>query len=314
MKKLISNTKLLVFSLCLFAAVSSCSKDDDDDNNNVPNTIAKVVSDDGDLSTLEAAVVKANLTATLSGPGPLTLFAPTNEGFDNAGITTADIDAMASSDLEKILLYHVIPSEIFAANVPAGPNAKVITAGGDSVFVTNNSSGVFINGVKVEQADIDATNGVIHKINNVLMPAVGNIVGTVQADTSFSFLAAALIHASTGTYNLIDILSAPDLHTVFAPTNDAFRAMGLSNTDQINALDPDALAYILLYHVINDRKFSSDLADGQQLALNTKPINITTSSSFTVKGTNNTTASNVIKANIVATNGVIHVIDQVLAP
>lgn len=313
MKKLISNTKLLVFSLCLFAAVSSCSKDDDD-NNNVPNTVAKVVSDDDDLSTLEAAIVKTNLTATLSGPGPLTLFAPTNEGFDNAGITTADIDAMASSDLEKILLYHVIPSEIFAANVPAGPNAKVITASGDSVFVTNNSSGVFINGVQVVQADIDATNGVVHKINNVLMPAVGNIVVTAQADTSFTFLVAALMHASTGTYDLVSILSAPDLHTVFAPTNDAFRAMGLTSIDQINAFNPDALAYILLYHVINDRKFSSDLSDGQQLALNTQPVTITTSGGFTVKGTKNATASNIIKANIVATNGVIHVIDQVLTP
>ena len=261
-----------------------------------------------------AAVVKANLTATLSGPGPLTLFAPTNEGFDNAGITTADIDAMASSDLEKILLYHVIPSEIFAANVPAGPNAKVITAGGDSVFVTNNSSGVFINGVKVEQADMDATNGVIHKINNVLMPAVGNIVATVQADTTFDFLEAALIHASTGTVDLIDVLSAPDLYTVFAPTNDAFRAMGLTSIDQINAFNPDALAAILLYHVITDRKFSSDLTDGQQITLNTQPITVTTSSGFTVQGSENETASNVIKANIVATNGVIHVIDQLLAP
>ena len=305
--------KTVLFALCLFAAVTSCSKDDDD-NNNAPNTVAKVVSDDDDLSTLEAAVVKGNLTATLSGPGPLTLFAPANEGFDNAGITSADIDAMASSDVEKILLYHTIPSEILAAGVPAGPNAKVITAGGDSVFVTNNSNGVFINGVKVVQADIDATNGVVHKTDNVLMPAVGNIVVTAQADTTFSFLVAALTHASTGTYNLVSILSGPDLHTVFAPTNDAFRAMGLTSVDQINALLPDALAYILLYHVMDGRKFSSDLVDGQQATLNAQPITVTTSGGFTVHGSDNGTASNVIKGNIVATNGVIHVIDQVLEP
>ena len=140
MKNQILKNKFLVLTLFVFAAVSSCSKDDDNNNNNAPNTVAKIVSDDADLSTLESAVVKANLTATLSGPGPLTLFAPTNEGFDTAGLSSADIDAMASSDVERLLLYHVIPSEIFAGSVPAGPNEKVITANGDSVFVTNNAS------------------------------------------------------------------------------------------------------------------------------------------------------------------------------
>jgi uncharacterized surface protein with fasciclin (FAS1) repeats len=280
----------------------------------MPNTVAKVILDDGDLNTLENAVIKANITETLNGPGPLTLFAPTNEGFDNAGITSADIDAMASSDMENLLLYHVIPSEIFAANVPAGPNEKVITANGDSVFVTNNSNGVFINGVQVVQADIDATNGVVHKIDNVLMPAIGNIVETAQADTSFTFLVAAIIHASTGLYDIEGVLSDGDLHTVFAPTNNAFRTFGLESIDKINAVDPDLLGYILLYHVINGRKFSPDLPDGLQSTLNGQPITVTTSGDFTVQGKTNTSASNVLKANMVATNGVIHVIDQLLTP
>ena len=315
MKKLFLKSKVAVFTLCLFVAASSCSKNDDD--NNTPNTIAKVVSDDPDLSTLEGAVVKAGITTILSGPGPLTLFAPTNDGFDNAGISTSDIDAMASDDVKKLLLYHAIPSKILAADVPAGPNAKVITANGDSVFVTNNSKGVFINGVQVVQADISATNGVVHKIDNVLVPASGNIVETAQADTALTFLVAAVVHASTGSVDVAGVLSGSDILTVFAPTNNAFRAAGFTSIDQINAANPDVLAGILVYHVLNGRIFSSDLTDGQ-VAATLKPGSSVTigvsSSGVTVKGTTNTSASNVIKANIVATNGVVHVIDQVLLP
>ncbi len=201
MKRLFLKSKVAVFTLCLLVAASSCSKNNDN-NPTTPNTIAKVVSDDPDLSTLEGAVVKADLAATLSGPGPFTLFAPTNDGFNNAGISTSDIAAMTSDNVKNLLLYHTIPSKIMAADAPAGPNAKVIAANGDSVFVTNNSKGVFINGIQVVQADVSATNGVVHKINNVLVPASGNIVQTAQADTALTFLVAAVVHASTGSVDM----------------------------------------------------------------------------------------------------------------
>jgi uncharacterized surface protein with fasciclin (FAS1) repeats len=315
MKRIIVKNKFLVAFAFLAIVISSCSKDDDN-NNNTPNTIANIVATDADLTTLQAAVVKGNLTATLSGTEPYTLFAPTNTGFENAGITSADLDALSSADVSKLLSYHLIPSTILAAQVPVGPNAKVITQSGDSVFVTNNSNGVFINGVKVVKADIVATNGVVHKIDNVLKPAVGNIVAAAQADTSLSFLVAAIVHASTGDIDVAGLLSGGTILTVFAPDNNAFRAAGFASIDQINAADPNALAGILAYHVVNGRIFSSDLTDGQMpatLAGATVTIGVS-SGSVTVKGINNSTAANVAKANIVATNGVIHVIDQVLLP
>jgi len=315
MKSLIS--KAALFS-CLLAvtAIVSCSKDDDDGNNPSSNTISDVVAADADLSTLESALVKANLTATLSSTGPFTLFAPTNEGFTNAGITADVLNSISTTDLSNILLYHVIPSAIPAAGVPAGPNAKVIAANGDSVFVTSNANGVFINGIQVIQADISASNGIIHKTGNVLIPAVGNIVETAQADTSFTYLVAAVLRASTGSSDIAGILSGSDILTVFAPTNNAFRAAGFPTIDAINAADPDALAGILTYHVIAGRIFSSDLTNASMPATlggATVTIGVSTSGA-TVKGTANATPSNITKANIVATNGVIHVIDQVLLP
>jgi uncharacterized surface protein with fasciclin (FAS1) repeats len=315
MQKLISKAGLF-FCLLAVTAVVSCSKDDD--NNKPPsNTISDVVAADADLSTLESALIKANLTATLSGTGPFTLFAPTNEGFTNAGITSDVLNSISTTDLSNLLLYHVIPSLIPAAGVPAGPNAKVIAANGDSVFVTSNANGVFINGVKVIQADITASNGIIHKTGNVLMPAIGNIVETAQADTSFSYLVAAVLRASTGSVDIAGILSGNDILTVFAPTNNAFRALGFPTIDAINAANPDVLAGILAYHVIEGRIFSSDLSNGIMPATLAGGATVTigvSASGASVKGTSNTTASNITKANIVATNGVIHVIDQVLLP
>lgn len=315
MKNFISKTRLFIV-LFAVTAVVSCSKDDNDGNNPSSNTISDVVAADADLSTLQSALVKANLTATLSGPGPFTLFAPTNEGFTNAGFTSDVLNAISTDDLSNLLLYHVLPSSIPSDSVPDGPNAKVIAANGDSVFVTSNANGVFVNGVKVVEANIPATNGVIHKIGNVLVPAVGNIIATLQADTSFTFLVAAVTHASTGSVNVAEILAGSNILTVFAPTNNAFRAAGFTSVDLINAADPNLLAGILAYHVIPGRTFSSDLTDGATLTTltNTTVTIGVSSSSATVKGNANLTPSNITKANTVATNGVVHVIDQVLLP
>lgn len=303
---------VLFVAVTLFA-LNSCKKDD----NPAPasNTITDVVSNNSNFSTLKAAVLKADLATTLSGTGPFTVFAPDDNAFQQAGITTSVLSSLTPADVSKILLYHTLGAKVMAAQVPAGPNAAVATAGGDSVYVTSNSNGVFINGIKVTQADVAATNGVIHVIGGVLMPPAGNIVEIAQGDTTFSLLVAAVLRASQGTTNVAQVLSGNGPFTVFAPTNNAFRAAGFPDAAAIQAADPDLLAGILTYHVIAARVFSSDLTEGAQpTTANGGKVTISLSGGATVKGNSNTTASNIIATNIVATNGVVHVIDQVLLP
>lgn len=306
--KLKSLMAVLSLSVLVFT-VSSCDKDDDAPA--TPPTITAQVVASPDLTLLESAVVKANLAATLDGPGPFTVFAPTDAAFAASGITAATINTLTSAQLQTILLYHTLPAEVFASNVPAGPNAKVITASGDSVFVTRNGTGVFVNGINVTQADIDASNGVIHLLSRVLLPPAGNIVEVAQANPSFTYLVAAVVRA-----NLATALSGPGPLTVFAPTNDAFIAAGFPTIASINAADPAVLAGILTYHVVAGRVFSSDLTNGATPAtLNGKTVTIgITGSGATVKGITNTTASNIIGTNVMARNGVVHVIDRVLLP
>ena len=298
----------------LFVLSSGCKKDNNRPQSN-GNTITDVVSTNASFSLLKSAVVKADLATTLSGTGPFTVFAPSDSAFLGSGITSTVIGTLSASQLKAILLYHTIPAKILAADVPAGPNAKVATAGGDSVFVTKNSSGVYVNGIPVTQANIPASNGVIHAIARVLIPPAGNLVKVVQADTSLTYLVAAVVRASSGSTNLASILSTGGIFTVFAPTNNAFRAAGFPTIDAINAADPNQLATILTYHALQGRVFSSDLTDGAQpVTVNGGKLTISLSGGASVKGNGNSSKSAIISTNIMASNGVIHKIDKVLLP
>lgn len=304
--------------IALSLIITSCDK-----NNDVKpeppapeKSIAQIVTDDTSFSYLLAAAVKAGLDGALSSPGTLTVFAPTNDAFRNAGFATAaDVSAADAAVLGNILNYHILSSEVISTSVPEGPNASVATLGGLNIFTTRNSSGVFINGTKVNTADVQASNGVVHVIGKVLIPPSGNIVETAVANPDFSYLVAAVLRASTGATDVAAVLSADDVYTVFAPTNQAFINAGFTTIDDINAADPDVLASILTYHTIAGRIFSSDLTNGAEpVTLNGGAVQINLTAGVSVKGNSNTAPSDIIATDIVASNGVIHVIDEVLLP
>jgi uncharacterized surface protein with fasciclin (FAS1) repeats len=303
-------------------SLSSCDKDDDPIVTTT-NTITDVVVKSSNFSVLEEAVVKANLASTLSGAGPFTVFAPDNNAFAAAGISSATVASLSPTQLSDLLLYHTIGSKILAASVPAGPNAKVTTAGGDSVFVTRNASGVYVNGIKVAVADIAADNGVIHQLSKALNKPSGNIVATAQtAGSGLDSLVKAIVRANNapgGDPTLIATLSSATL-TVFAPTNAAFtQLLGALTLTDINNIPVPTLLAVLRYHVVGGRAFSSDLANGNlgMLAGGNTTINLTNGSGGgpTIKGNSNgTNTSNIVSTNIMCRNGVVHVIDRVLLP
>jgi uncharacterized surface protein with fasciclin (FAS1) repeats len=317
--------KNIPFKSVLFAALagavfsfSSC-KDDDVPTPPKTNTITDVVVSNANFSVLKEAVVKAKLDATLSGAGPFTVFAPDNAAFAGAGITSATVASLSTTQLSDLLLYHTIGSKILAANVPVGPNAKVVTAGGDSVFVTKNAAGVFVNGIKVATADVAADNGVIHILSKALNKPSGNIVATAQAAGSgLDSLVKAIVRANNvpgGDPTLINTLSTATI-TVFAPTNAAFTqlltALGTNNIDNIPV---GTLLAVLRYHVVGGRAFSSDLANGSLAMLAGGNTTISLTTGATIRGNGNGgTASNIAATNIMVRNGVVHLIDRVLLP
>ncbi|WP_180970072.1 fasciclin domain-containing protein [Deinococcus planocerae] len=137
---------------------------------NVPtgNTIAAVVSNDPNFSTLLSAVQAAGLTQTLAGPGPFTVFAPTNAAF--AKVPADQLQALLNNpaQLRAVLLYHVVPGRVTSAQVAGLSSAT--TAQGGTLTVSASGGTVRINDATVTRADVPASNGVIHVIDTVLLP------------------------------------------------------------------------------------------------------------------------------------------------
>lgn len=317
MKKMNLNlfrTPALLLALAAVTLLGACKKEKPAMQQS--QTIATLVASNSSFSLLKSALVRADLVTTLDGTGTFTVFAPNNDAFVAAGLETeAKINNVPVATLKSILLYHVLGQRVTAGEIATGSNAAVKTANEQNVFVTKGTTGVFVNGAKVIQADVAASNGVIHVINSVLMPPAGNIVATAQADPNFTYLIAAVLRASEGTTNVAAVLSGAGPLTVFAPTNQAFISAGFPTIASIQAASPATLTSILTYHVVGARVFSSDLSEGLQPAtVNGEKVTITLNGGAKVKGKSNTTASTITKANIVTSNGVIHVIDQVLLP
>jgi uncharacterized surface protein with fasciclin (FAS1) repeats len=277
----------------------------DDDEPAATNTITDIVSTNASFSNLKDGVVKAGLATTLAG-GTFTVFAPNNTFLSAA--TVANTNAAA---LDNIIKYHAISgAKLLAADIRTGVNTSVTTANGDSVFVTKDSRGVFVNGFQVTTADINADNGVIHAIGGLLLPPTGTLSATVVANPNLDSLEKAVLRVSGLTTTLDN-----NTLTLFAPTNAAFTALlsALRLTD-INQIPIATLTSVLGYHVVVGRKFSSDLTAGSQpmFASGSTTIALPASGATILGNGNGGTPSNITAVNIMARRAVIHIIDRVL--
>jgi uncharacterized surface protein with fasciclin (FAS1) repeats len=321
MKKL---TKIIGIAF-LAISVLSCS----DDNESQP-TIVDIASGDAQFSTLVRALERTNLVTTLDGSGQFTVFAPTNAAFTTfftslgAGVTVENVDTAV---LKSILLNHVIGSEIKSGALPAATYASTLSPLNTSVnaptismFVQKSGSVVTINGgsanggATVTSADLDASNGVIHVVSNVI--AIPTVVNHAIANPDFTSLVGAL--TSAGQPDFVSILSGVGPFTVFAPNNAAFTSL---NTELapggIAGVSAANLTKVLTYHVVSPANVrSTSLTEGQVVT----PI-LTPAQTFTVllsggarlRDANNREC-NIIATDVQASNGVIHVLSKVLLP
>jgi transforming growth factor-beta-induced protein len=300
----------VLFVLLGIFILSGCEKDDPQPTQN----IVEIAQDEPDLSFLVEALTKfPDLVSTLSGPGNFTVFAPTNDAFaallETVGQTS--INDVPEAVLKSLLQYHVVASgAVLSSQLTAGNVATVNT---ESISVVISPT-ILLNGsAKVVTADVKTTNGVVHIVDQVLVPAsiakfVNTIVEPAYFNKNFTTLISAVVAASP---SILETLLSSSKKTLFAPTNDAFTAAG------ITTLPPQAtLDAVLKYHVLNSE------VKANQLPANTAPENnaITTlggvfylsnrgSSGVFINGSTKVTAT-----DIMAANGVVHVIDRTLMP
>ena len=279
-----------------------------------PGNIVEVATAAGSFPTLLAAVEAAGLADALSDEAAsLTVFAPTEEAF--AALPAGTLDALLADPeaLASILTYHVLGSEVSVSAALEATPAKVATLNGGDVAVTSRPDEyLYINTSKVVDYDIEASNGVIHVVDKVLLPpdmslAASSITDIVVAGDNFTALEAAVTKAGLAE-TLADEAAT---FTVFAPTDAAFEALSIP----IDALSAEGVADILRYHVVATEISSVDaiVATGGTSADVTMVNGEVATVSVNEMGLMINDA-NVVAYDIVAANGVIHVIDAVLQP
>jgi transforming growth factor-beta-induced protein len=252
------------------------------------------------FNTLLAAATAAVLVETLKSPGPLTVFAPTDEAL--AKLPKGAVESLLKPEnkdkLVAILTLHVLPGRVMAEEVVQAP--KLTTVGGTDLLVTATKNSVKVDQANVVKTDIQATNGVIHVIDQVLLPK--DIVKTAAVAGQFKTLLAAAKAAG-----LAGALSDPNATlTVFAPTDKAFAALPAGTVeDLLRPENKERLVAILKFHVLPKKVLLKQqnpaTLQGQSVQLRSK-------------GTLQVEEATVLLADIKTTNGVIHVIDQVLLP
>ena len=259
-------------------------------------------SETGVHNSLVAALQHANLVATLGGPGPFTVFAPTDQAFTDAGINLNDFDTPEENQtLTEILLHHVVAASVPSADVKDGMMAT--TVNGDKIKFTVSNGAVSVGAAQVTTPDVLASNGIIHVIDKVLMPPA-DIPATAQTTGIHNSLVAAVIQA-----DLLPTLQGPGPFTVFAPTDQAFTDAGIDLASLDTPAGKQQLSDILLYHVVSAEVpaknvsdcMLADAANGQQL-------------SFSVGDSVMVNDANVTLTDVITSNGLIHVIDKVLMP
>jgi len=330
-------------------ALSACGSDGNDEADTTETTeasaeatengtIVEVAVAAGDFSTLVAAVGAADLADTLSGEGPFTVFAPTDEAF--AALPEGIVDALLLPEnkdaLTSILTYHVVSGEVLSTDLAEG---DVATVEGQSVTI-GLEGGVTVNDANVIIADVPASNGVIHAIDAVLLPPDVDAAALLEAEDDMAEEEAAEddmaeddmaedemaegativdVAVEAGTFTtlvaaveaagLVDTLTGEGPFTVFAPTDEAFAALPEGLVEALLLPENEQLLVdILTYHVVSGAVLSTDLAEGDVETVEGQTVAVSLDGGVFIN------EAEVVTADVEADNGVIHVIDAVLLP
>ncbi|MSR59306.1 MAG: fasciclin domain-containing protein [Planctomycetaceae bacterium] len=260
----------------------------------------------GSFKTLAAALKAAGLVETLKGKRTFTVFAPTDEAFSKLPEGTVEtlLKPENKKQLIAVLTYHVVAGKVLAADVVKLDAAP--TVNGQRVNIKVDEGKVQVDGANVVKVDIQCSNGVIHVIDQVILPSADNIPQTADKAAIFTTLLAAAKAAG-----LVEALSGDKPLTVFAPTDDAFAALPEGTVETLlKPENKEKLAGILKYHVVAGRFFSSDLLSGKEVTtLQGGKLSVAMKD-----GKAKVLNAGLVKTDIDASNGVVHVIDTVLLP
>lgn len=269
-------------------------------------SIVETAVSSGQFNTLVAAVKAAGLVDALSTSDQLTVFAPTDAAFEKLDpLTLQNLLLPENRDqLRAILTYHVVPGRVKAKDAYSLNSANSLQ--GQKLNLNLRGDVPTVNSSALVATDIECRNGVIHVIDEVLIPASKTIPEVAVEAGVFNTLVAA-----AGAADLVGVLGSKGPFTVFAPTDEAFAKLPAGTVESL--LKPEnkqQLVDILKYHVISGRVYDEDAVKAESAnTLLGKSIEI----SFSAEGLKANEAT-VVSKNVEASNGVIHIVDSVLLP
>lgn len=296
-----------LFSILAFAAVA-CKAQDSGKN------LVETASANKNLSSLVELVSKPEFSAIptlLTGNGSYTLFAPSNEAFADAKIDTSDVEAVTS-----VLLYHVLEGKVASGDLKDKQFPRTLLKNATYVNLADNAAQVLdvtkkdnttvtvstgVTKANVTTADLQASNGVIHIIDKILLPPKKPSDAVTDNSLNFTTFTSLLKKA-----NLVQVVDELKNVTIFVPTDDAFKKV----SDQADKLTDEQLKDVLKYHIVQMVAYSTDVTDGASL-MTVQGDSLKAS----VQGANVTVnGANVVVPDVLTSNGVIHGIDAVLLP
>ncbi len=321
----------LFFLLLLTVFGTACSKDENQLSDYDNNKINLVIADNFNLSAFSAALRLSELDKTLqSGSGPYTALVPSDAAFNAVGYSGAVAVLTGNpGTISRIANYHILDGKYELNKLPFTFNQELKSRGG-RLYATHWIKGMdtvlTINGSKVIAQNISASNGLVQVINRVLTPYLHDFLGdAIAAESSITLFTQAL-----RTSGLLETINEEGPYTIFAPDNTAMRALGYTSVEQISNTNADVLKRLVNYHIVKDRRFIYDyilstgstntsrqaMLDGNSVTMTLTPdANAPGSfSGITLRGVGNTTQVNLVrgKQDILAGNGVLHIIDGAL--
>lgn len=316
MKKI---TKLLYIVITITVAVNlaACKKLSSFDYPSPTGSAYDVIKDDGAYSYFRTIIDKANLKDMLSGSAEYTVFVPTNTAFINAGYTLTMLQQMAGADLAVIVKNHIIEGKVDVKSLN-GPQTSLSS---QQLTVQNINDETYVDGGDVTNSNITISNGYLNVTDKLLVTRntlldVINTYANATANNTFTFLAAAISRASTGSTNFTALLGGPDAYTLFAPTNSAFIDGGYPTLASVQSANPETLGNILKYHLIAGNKLTTAFDSVPVQSYNGTNIyfdkvrNAKTRTSFWYA--NGIKFGNDQTSNLMAGNGVLHSVFRLL--
>lgn len=267
-------------------------------------TISNLASAFDDFETLVSALGVAEMVDTLHGDGPYTLLGPVNEAFGAVPLQKL-LQKQWWAHLVALLSYHIIPDNLMASDFQL--KTSVETLEGSAVDVTSQNPPM-INGANIVFPDVEAANGMIHAIDKVLLPPLFSktIVDlSVEMEDTIGTLLDLILEAG-----LADVLSAEAPFTLFAPSNQAFNNLPTGTVEKLREDPTGALKTVLLNHLVEGNVLSYDLSSGAYVSTLLNPAAAQVTSVYPVMIND----SKVIKSDVLAMNGVVHIVDTVMLP